>query len=152
APATPNASDAARRPGATQLGAIPATKPGTSTVKRSVFRMAATLVFMRVSLSSRALRFPVLVELCQEAVKGAALHIVRRRQPQLRRLSSADADLMLLPQPVLQIHAAQRRHIHRHDRTAEHRVRGSPRFGAALRHLAQQIICLPPVPSLDAID
>src|ERR1700693_6462688 len=58
------------------------------------------------------LRLLVLVEGIQEPVDILLRQVVRRGQAQLVRFGSADSNFLFFPQPVLQIHADDWRHIY----------------------------------------
>src|SRR6266404_1701883 len=88
-------------------------------------RRNLTTFLTRASVPLRLLRL-ILVKRRQEPVRVLAQNKIRHRNPQFRWIASADPHLSLLPQPVLQIHPIQRRHVYRHNAAAQCRVRRSP--------------------------
>src|ERR1019366_815196 len=70
---------------------------------------------------------------------------------QLVGVAAADADLVRLPQPVLEIHARDWLYVQADNRAAQRRIGGRPRFGSALFHFAEDVVGQLPVTALDAL-
>ena len=64
----------------------------------------------------------VLVESLQEPIDIFLLQVVRRREPQLVRIAATDADLVRLPEPVLEFAALHRGNVHADNAASEGRV------------------------------
>jgi hypothetical protein len=62
---------------------------------------------------------PVLIELREEPIDIFLLQVVGSRQTQLMGIAATNADFMRLPQPILQLHPRNRRHIDAHDCATE---------------------------------
>src|SRR5205085_2454537 len=65
---------------------------------------------------------------------------------------AADTDLLGRPQPILQLHALQWRYVHGRDAAPECGIWRRPRFGAALHHLAMDVVSHLPVTRVNAIE
>src|SRR5581483_700496 len=94
----------------------------------------------------------VLIERGQELIDVLLGQIVWRGEPQSRWLAAADPDLVLLPDPRLEILPHDRRNIHGRDRAPERGIGRGPRLGAALHHLAMDIVAQLAMPCFDAVD
>src|ERR1035438_2616728 len=90
----------------------------------------------------RALSLPALelVERRQKPVDVRPRKVIRRRQAQLMGFGAADANFLFFPQPVLEVHPDEWRHIHRRNRAAQERVGRSPGLGTAPDHGFQKVV------------
>jgi len=82
----------------------------------------------------------VLIERFQKAVDVLLPQVIWRRQPKLRRIASATADLLRRPHPILQRQTLDGRDVRRHYRAAQLPILRRPRFRPTVHHRCQHVI------------
>src|ERR1700688_534605 len=87
-------------------------------LRRARTEASITLSKMVIELGN-PLHGAVFVKGCQIAIDILAEHVIRSRKPQLGRITTADPDFLLLPEPAFQVHPHYARYIDRSNRASK---------------------------------